>query len=143
LKVLTEWNRRRHEAELDTIYHASWIPQGQPLRVRGCHLCGATLVLSASEDEPYRCCNCRAAHVALTIARRPSEPHIERPKYGRLTVLRAISTSEMLCICDCDGKSIKRRKYDLERGMARSCGCLRLEALRRAHDKRKAAKAAA
>lgn len=47
-------------------------------------------------------------------------------KFGRLTAMQHVNKSRWLCKCECGGTSITS-KQNLEHGISKSCGCLKLE----------------
>ena len=48
-------------------------------------------------------------------------------KFGRLLVVKELSSKIIECICDCGNKLIISEKYNLIRGNTKSCGCLKSE----------------
>ena len=59
-------------------------------------------------------------------------------KFGRLTIIEYLGTKGhdkyWLCLCEC-GKVIETSQYRLLSGKTKSCGCLRLELLKKNHIK--------
>ena len=47
-------------------------------------------------------------------------------KFGRLTVINYLGQSKWLCRCECGNETISNG-YELRKGKAKSCGCLRTE----------------
>jgi 5-methylcytosine-specific restriction endonuclease McrA/ribosomal protein S27E len=64
---------------------------------------------------------------SISKARQSQRKYLEvGSKYGRLTVVGSVEAGYSLCVCDCGNKA-KVSNWNLEHGIAKSCGCLRRE----------------